>query len=55
MKPEDEIKAVPRIGSRKRVWQIVNGYGGLVCEFKGTKKQADQVASRAQAERTKRP
>lgn len=39
--------AIPKVGTRNRVWLIVNEHGGLLREFPGTKRQAENAARRA--------
>jgi hypothetical protein len=44
IKPEMDFHAEAVLGTGKREWNIVNGYGGHVERFVGTKKEADARA-----------
>lgn len=52
VKPSAHIYyASPKVGTRRRVWLILNELGGLVKEFEGTESEADLEAGKVQRER----
>jgi hypothetical protein len=42
------LRLLPKVGTRKREWLIVNEHGGLVQEFTGTQAQAERKAKELQ-------
>lgn len=38
------LRAIPKVGTRSKQWLIVNDAGGLVEEFTGEQRQADDRA-----------
>lgn len=44
-KPENMFRALSILGTGKREWNIVNGLGGNVERFRGSKEEAERRAS----------